>query len=624
MKCISWNFRGLGNPRTVQELHLLVRENVSDFVFLMETKCSRNKVEQIRNQIGFQQSFVVNSKGYRGGLAFLWKDNKDVALETYTRNHISISVKILESECPFILTGFYGNPETSKRNGSLELLKALKPKDDKAWICLRDFDEILHQHEKKGAAVRPYRQVESFRETVEACDLSEIQFLGNYFTWSNRREGRFFTKEKLDRAFGNPSYLRLYEDSYVTSLVAHSSDHSPIVLQQGTNEKRRYKARPFRYESKWDRREECKELIEKAWTTPVNQLSNLFTSSEPSKIEDCIKHTKAIIIEDMNKYLIKKIENSEIEEAVFSMNGLGSPGPDGFPAIFYQTHWTTVGPKVCVAIKEAFQTDSWPSKFNATYIALIPRTKNPTKVTDSNLSHCAMLITNNVIVSFEALHTMQGKLRGREGYMALKLDMSKAYDRIEWVFLAVVMKKMGFSKKWIEVIMRCISTVSYAILINGMPQESFTPTRGIRQGDPLSPYLFILCAKVLSCMLQAAETTGALTGVPLARNHMNISHLFFANDSLLFCKANPLEWSRLIYLLEVYENASGQRFNKDKTSIYFSKNTNQEVKEIIVQIAGIQAIQPYEKYLDLPALIGRSRSKGFKNILDRARSRISN
>ena len=186
------------------------------------------------------------------------------------------------------------------------------------------------------------------------------------------------------------------------------------------------------------------------------------------------------------------------------------------------------------------------------------------------------------------------------------------------------MRKMGFAQKWIKVVMKCISSVSYALIINGLPQQVFFPTRGIRQGDPLSPYLFIMCAEALSCLLYSAEALGAISGIPIGRNQLHINHIFFADDSLLFCKANPLEWSRLIHVLEVYELASGQRLNKKKTSIYFSKNTNQEVKEIIVQIAGIQATQPYEKYLGLPALVGRSRSKGFKSILDRVRNRVSN
>lgn len=100
------------------------------------------------------------------------------------------------------------------------------------------------------------------------------------------------------------------------------------------------------------------------------------------------------------------------------------------------------------------------------------------------------------------------------------------------------------------------------------------PLEVLDRGDPLSHYLFIMCAEALSKLIQVVEDTRAITGVPLARNKMHISHLFFADHSLLFCKANSLEWSRLIQVLDTYEHVSGQRLNKEKTSIFFSKNTS--------------------------------------------------
>jgi hypothetical protein len=151
--------------------------------------------------------------------------------------------------------------------------------------------------------------------------------------------------------------------------------------------------------------------------------------------------------------------------------------------------------------------------------------------------------------------------------------MSKAYDRVEWTFLEGVMRKMGFDGCWIRMIMNCITSVSYSVLINGDSYGSILPTRGIRQGDPISPYLFILCAEALSAMMQEAERNREVTGVPIARGRIRLNHLFFADDSLLFCKANIMEWSRLRSVLGRYEQASGQRLNLEKTSILFSSNT---------------------------------------------------
>ena len=184
------------------------------------------------------------------------------------------------------------------------------------------------------------------------------------------------------------------------------------------------------------------------------------------------------------------------------------------------------------------------------------------------------------------------------------------------------MRKMGFDERWIRLVMMCVSSVHYVILINGEPYGHIFPTRGIRQGDPISPYLFLLCAEVLSSMVVKANEDRLLSGVPTFRRGPKISHLFFADDSLLFCRSNLAQWCNLLAILQSYEEASGQKMNTNKTSIFFSKNTRVGDKEIISEFAGIPVTSRYDKYLGLPALVGRSRMKAFKNILERVRKRL--
>ena len=135
----------------------------------------------------------------------------------------------------------------------------------------------------------------------------------------------------------------------------------------------------------------------------------------------------------------------------------------------------------------------------------------------------------------------------------MKLNMSKVYNRVEWIFLCRLMENMGFENHWIQLIYGCISSVSYSILVNGEPHGDIKPTRGLRQGNPLSPYLFLLVSEGLNGLIQQAMATSAIRGFFLCRNGPWISHLFFADDTLLFCKLELKEVQIIQNLLKKYE-----------------------------------------------------------------------
>ena len=126
--------------------------------------------------------------------------------------------------------------------------------------------------------------------------------------------------------------------------------------------------------------------------------------------------------------------------------------------------------------------------------------------------------------------------------MAVKVDISKAYDRVEWGFLKAVLKRLGFAPAWIKLIMMYVSSANFAILGNGIPMGEIVPTRGIRQGDPISPYLFLICAKALSSLLSKADRLGELKGVSMSRRGPRLNHLFFTDDNLLFCRLDLGHW----------------------------------------------------------------------------------
>jgi hypothetical protein len=387
----------------------------------------------------------------------------------------------------------------------------------------------------------------------------------------------------------------------------------------------------------------------------IGYFNDIFSSNPCIEMDETIHVVESVVTEDMNQQLLSPFTALEIRQAAFQMNPSKAPGPDGMSSFFFQKFWHIIGEDVITAILSVLNSGHMLRKINHSHIVLIPKKQNPRLVAEyrpislSNVvykiiskvlanrlktllpniisdSQSAFVpgrqITDNINVAFEMIHCLRTRRSGRNTQMALKLDMSKAYDRVEWDFLRKIMHKLGFDERWIQLVMMCVCTTSYSILLNGEPTGYITPTRGIRQGDPLSPYLFLLCAEGLSALLREAEMTDKIHGVAICRGGPKISHLLFADDSLLFCHAKVDECMRLLAVLEQYEKASGQVINKEKTALFFSKNTPEQTKSTIQHLWGVNGTSNFEKYLGLPAMVGRKKQTIFSGLKERVAHRI--
>lgn len=341
------------------------------------------------------------------------------------------------------------------------------------------------------------------------------------------------------------------------------------------------------------------------------------------------------------------------------MAPLKAPGPDGVPPIFYQKCWPQISVQITSAVLSFLNSGKLLREVNKTYIALIPKISNPTSVDHFRpISLCNVIykliskvltnrikmvinslvspyqngfipgrvITDNTSIAQELTHFVRNKKMGSDCYAYIKLDMSKAFDHIRWDFSETVLHLYGFPHKWILLIMQCVSTVSYSVLVNGSYTPFFHPTQGLHQGDPLSPYLFVLCVDILSSMLDSAKNHGFIEGIKVSRVGPSITHLLFA-DSFLFFKISDSGVSAIQSILESYCQISGQLVNFQKSNIFVSPNSPPSIFSSISSTLNTHISPYFGKYLGISLDIVSKKKEVFQDIInnidDRCRGWVS-
>lgn len=324
--------------------------------------------------------------------------------------------------------------------------------------------------------------------------------------------------------------------------------------------------------------------------------------------------------------------NLEIQQALFSLGPHKSAGPDGFNAKVIQENWESFGPSICHEVSEFFRSGHMKQSISRSNLILVPKTENSTKVTHfrpisvCNLiykliskiiatrmkpfisllispSQCAFIpgreISENVILFKEVLHSFkQKKYKNRE--FCLKIDLSKAFDRMDWDFLSDILPLYGFPPLFCSWIMGCVKSAEFSLVFNGRGDEFFKPQCGLRQGCAMSPYLFILGMDILSRGFAFLVEKKMIKGVKVTPTAKPLTDYLYADDLLVFGSANTQEVEVILQNLSCFMSVSGQQIGPDKSDIWFSFPTPNDQRDIIAGMLSVSQSCGATKYLGSP------------------------
>ncbi|XP_074342398.1 uncharacterized protein LOC141679917 [Apium graveolens] len=726
--------------------------------------------------VGFEGAYTVDAQGHSGGLVLFWRNKDEVTVQSHSKNHIDVIVEV-HGKFKYRLTGFYGEPDRTKRNETWDLIRRLHTQSVLPWCIIGDLNNILKQEEKRGGHPYPSWLIQGFQQVIDDCDLNDMDMIGYPYTWERGQGTKEWIEVRLDRALVSNSFMQHFAEAKLTNMEISTSDHNPILMEPFAVS-HTVVVKGLRFENAWLRDPMCRKIVEDSWQlaegkpfkekidcclavlvkwgkeitgsfkSRINQckktmrvlkgrkdsnsiqlyrgtakklteiyndqevfwrqrckqlwlregdsnskyfhvatkarrklnkistlankegvqvgwdegiqevmieyFSELFTATDMDWTE-VVSYVNRRVTNEQNADLLLPIDPSEVNIALFNMHPDKSPGPDGMSPGFYQKYWSIVGGDLIQLVQQFFLAEKFDRYITDTNIVLIPKKQDPSNMTELRpISLCNVsykiaskvmanrvkkvldgvisetqsafipgrLISDNNMIAYEVMHYMKRKVSGKAGWMALKLDMSKAYDRVEWNFLRAMLVKLGFDGKMVNLLLECVTSARYRINHAGKEFGLIEPGRGIRQGDPLSSYIFLICMEGLTALIQENERMKNIKGIKVARGAPSLSHMFFADDSYIYCQASREVATKVINMLQVYEKASGQKLNATKSSAFFSCNVTQEERVDICNILQFQEAGANTTYLGIPSIIGRNKNVVLGYLKERMQKRM--
>ncbi|KAJ9565965.1 LOW QUALITY PROTEIN: hypothetical protein OSB04_001931 [Centaurea solstitialis] len=396
--------------------------------------------------------------------------------------------------------------------------------------------------------------------------------------------------------------------------------------------------------------------INGSWVTDpatIKQVAFNFFASKFSPISTICppfrsQHFKKLSLQQAES-LERAISEEELKGAVWDCGSEKAPGPDGFTFAFLKHFWATIKCDLLAAVKHFEVTGSFDKGCNSSFIALIPKTRSPSLCVSLDRLACwdtiAKVLANRLksvihaVIGQEQMafvkdrSILDGPLiiseliswakKVKKQLMVFKIDFDKAFDSLSWGFLDDIMDQMNFGGNWRRWIQGCLKSAAVSVLINGSPTPEFTMGRGVRQGDPLAPFLFIIAAEALNIAMKEACERGVFKGINLPNSGPIISHLQFADDTVFMGEWSQTNMANLIRILRCFYLSSGLKINLDKSSLLGVGVDSEQVFSLANHFHCKPGKFPIT-YLGLPLGCSMNRVDSWEPIINKFSSKLSN
>ncbi|KAL4383150.1 hypothetical protein GQ457_15G021490 [Hibiscus cannabinus] len=350
--------------------------------------------------------------------------------------------------------------------------------------------------------------------------------------------------------------------------------------------------------------------------------------------------------------LVKPFTEEEIGAALATLESSKAHGPDGFNMGFLKQFWPCLKADILEFSCKFYKGEVEDWSFNHSFIVLIPKCQNPVNLEDYRpislvgsvykllskvLARRMGLVLGSIIgeqqfafcpgkqildCSLIANEVIDySKRKGLKG-VVFKVDFRKAYDTVDWNFLFAVMKIMGFGSVWCHWISMCISTAYISVLVNGSPSAPFAISRGLRQGCPLSPMLFNIVDEALSALLRNATARGLFTRLFIGQSRVEVSHIQFADDLILFCGADETQIKNVVRLLKGFELAAGLKLNLKKSKLLGINVEDQQIAQWASLLNCKSECFP-SQYLGLPLGASRNSLQLWSPLIDKFKNKLA-